>query len=830
MSGRHNLPVQRAPLIGRDVDREAALRLLVKPETGMVTLTGPPGSGKTSLALDLARNLVGAYRDGVFFVGLAPIANADLVTLAIAQTLGAQTAPGQSLTDALAAFLSHRELLLVLDNFEHVVAASPLVAELLAICPGLKVLVTSRAALHLREEREYLVPPLALPRVSSERRATSDERGIPAAIAASPAVELFCRRATAVQPDFRLTPENAPAVAAICVRLDGLPLAIELAAPRARLLPPAALLTRLGRSLDLLTDGARDLPARQQTLRNAIAWSYGLLSPAEQMLLRRLAIFAGGCTLEAAEAVAGAEGVSAAHSILGLLASLVGHSLVRQESRADGEPRFLLLETIREFALEQLAISGETEHVGLRHAFYVLALAEEAEPYLDSAARGAWLGRLNAERDNIRAAMRWMIEHDEGDAALRTIGALFHWYWGAALVEGNRWAEAALALPSAQHRSVARAKALGRGARTRWMLGDYRAAQSWAAESVALSRELGDRQQLGSALPWLGLTLARSAPEDACALGEESVAIFRVLDRPWDLGANLNLLGAIARETGDLARARSALTESVAIIRALDDRLILAQALNNLGRLDFREGKYDDARSRLQECLPLHREHDDLRGVAVALSILGQIAERLGDWVQAEAHFRDALALYRDGNHRRGMLSCLVGLAHCRAERDPAEAVRLLGTAAALQRAVDSSTAIEDRDLEPRAIERLRAAMDEGGFATVWAEGQAMSIEQAIARAMDAASGRPNSERTRLKEQHPSVPGERGSPLPGHLSSREVEVLRLIAAGRSNREIADTLAISVNTVLRHITHIFAKTGVVNRAEAATYAHRHHLVE
>jgi len=449
----NNLPAQAALLVGREKEIEAVRGRLLRPDVRLLTLTGPGGTGKTRLALQVAAEVLDDFEHGVFFVALAPISDPGLVVPTMAQTLGLKETAGQPLIETLKDYLRDRALMLVLDNFEQVLAAASRVAELLAAGPQLKVLVTSRAVLRVYGEHEFPVPPLTLPdpqRLPPPERLTQYE-----------AVRLFIERALAVKPDFAVTNDNAPAVAEICRRLDGLPLALELAAARIRLLPPQAMLARLERRLPLLTGGARDLPARQQTLRNAIAWGYDLLGPGEQTLFRRLAVFVGGCTLEAAEAVGGG-----AVEVLDGIESLVGKSLLRQEEGVGGEPWFAMLETIREFALERLEESGEAEAIRRQHAAHYLELAEQAESALKGSQQMAWLEQLEREHDNLRAALRRSVERGEAEYGLRLGGALGRFWWmHGYLIEGRAWLTALLALPGASSSTAARALALFSAAR-----------------------------------------------------------------------------------------------------------------------------------------------------------------------------------------------------------------------------------------------------------------------------------------------------------------------------------------------------------------------------
>jgi predicted ATPase/DNA-binding SARP family transcriptional activator len=450
---RDNLPVPATPLLGRAAELAQIVSLLAQPACRLLTLVGPGGVGKTRLALEVAAKQLSNFDDGAYFVELAPIRDPALVATTIAQVLELREADDQPVASVLKAWLRERELLLLLDNFEQILDAAPLVGELLASCPRLKLLVTSRAPLRIRGEQELPVAPLALPDLA--------HLPDPQALSRYAAVELFIQRAVSVQPDFRVTSENAPALAAICSRLEGLPLAIELAAARIKLLSPQGILDRLGSRLALLTWGPRDLPARQQTMRHTIAWSYDLLSAEERRLFRRLAIFAGGCTLEAAETVCNVSGDSAP-AVLDGMAALVEQSLLRQDERAEGQPYFTMLETIREYGLEQLVTSGELADVQRRYTSYYVAMAETAEPELRGPHQVAWLDRLEREHDNLRAALaRCLATAGQAELGLRLAARLgWFWYLHGHLSEGRRWLQQALAQTEHWEHSALRAQAV----------------------------------------------------------------------------------------------------------------------------------------------------------------------------------------------------------------------------------------------------------------------------------------------------------------------------------------------------------------------------------
>jgi predicted ATPase/DNA-binding XRE family transcriptional regulator len=590
------LPPAPNPLVGREHARAAVAHLLQREGTRLLTLTGPGGVGKTRLAVQVAHSVREHYAGGVAFVDLAPLREARLVPSALAAALGVREQGRRSQREALVAHLRGRQLLVLLDNAEHLLAAvAEEVAALRAACPGLRLLVTSRVALRLQGEQLYPVPPLALPALGNDLSV--------AALGEVPAVALFVQRARARRPDFALTGENAGAVAALCRRLDGLPLAIELAAARVGVLPPAALLARLDRALVVLTGGARDAPVRQQTLRNTIDWSYMLLSPEEQTLLARLSVFVGGCTLAAIEGVCGAD---AELDVLERLTGLLDQSLVRQEGKAEDEPQFGMLETIRDYARERLAGSGEREAVRRRHAAWYLALAEQAATALQGSRRALWLSRLSREADNLRAALHWAQERGEAALGLRLALALTpFWKIQGQLTEGEHWLTAVLKSDAARA-PLQQATALLKAGELVLARGKQRAATELFAQSLALYREHGDRHGGSEALSHLADTLLAQ---------------------------------------GDDERAVDLLTEHVTLGREHGEQAILATALSHLA---MRAGRHGDARqARLlgEECLALFRELGDVRGTGTALEIVAVAAYGEGKVVQARALIEEIIAL-----------------------------------------------------------------------------------------------------------------------------------------------------------------------------------------
>jgi predicted ATPase/DNA-binding SARP family transcriptional activator len=619
---RHTLPAQPTRLLGRDREQALVADRLLQEDTRLLTLTGPGGVGKTHLALQVAADLADRFEGGVSFVDLAPVLNPALVGAAIAQALGVGEAAGRRLPESVKDHLGEQQALLLLDNFEHLLAAAPLVADLLAACRRLKVLVTSRAMLHLRGEKEVAVPPLALP-------AREHVLSLPA-LGAYAAVALFVERARDARPDFAITSENAPSVAEICRRLEGLPLAIELAAARVKLLPPRALLARLDHRLALLTGGPRDLPARQQTLRDTIAWSYDLLSEPEQRLFRRLAVFVGGCELGAAEAVCAGDGLTP-DEVLDLLSGLAAKSLVQTEER-DEEVHYRFLESIREYAAEKLREAGEDALVRERHRDWLLALAEQAEPQLRGPHSVSWLERLEHERDNLRAALAWCVERGEAEAGLRLVAALAR-FWQIRVPYREIQAVLAelLASPAANEPSAtvqtARMKALLAAGAQALRLGDRDVADMQYQEALAIGRQLGDQHGLAMALVSVGrVARVRGDYPAARQYDMEAIPVFEALGDDFWLARTYHHLGVAAFYEGDLATARERYEASLATFERLDDELGIVTVLEELGEVAYLQGDLDTARSLLGTTLEMARRINDKDRIAMALAALAGVA------------------------------------------------------------------------------------------------------------------------------------------------------------------------------------------------------------
>jgi predicted ATPase/DNA-binding CsgD family transcriptional regulator len=684
---RHNLPVQITSFVGRRREIDEVKRLL--GDVHLLTLTGPPGTGKTRLALHAAAELLDDFRDGVFFIDLAPIRDPQLVAMTMANVLGVRETGEPSLIETLKSYLRGKHLLLLLDNFEQVIDAAPLVGVLLSAAAGLKVLVTSREALNLYGEHEFSVSPLALPEPGFHEP-------LPA-LSQCESIALFVQRAQAASRDFRLTDENAPAVAEICLRLDGLPLALELAAARSKLLPPQMLLDRLADCLGTLTGGPRGLHARQQTLRGTIDWSYDLLDDDEKVLFTRLGVFRGGCDIEAAQAVC-------SHNldldILDGLESLLVKSLLRQKEGPGGGPRFTMLETIREYARERLEESGEAAEVRRSHAEYLMTLAETARPELEKANHQYWTERLTADHENIRAALAWSLGdgRDYAELGLRLASCLeYFWFFTGHGREGEEWLRRALEIAGNAAPEV-RANVLAGLSMLLGHRGDLEESKVCAREALRLYTQAGDRFGRARSLMWLSgaMTGNPHEREEAAALCEEALAVFR----------------------------------------EVDDKPYVALALNVLGEILRMDGDYDGAKEVYEECLALSRKIGNRRREAMMLNNLGYVAQHQGDYGLAEAYFNDAIILYEELGLKYFVVLVIADHAGpALAKRQPERAVRLLGASAALCGAMGIVHQLVDQVEIDRYLADVREQLDEEAFHAAWEEGRAMSLEKAVAYA-----------------------------------------------------------------------------------------------
>lgn len=865
-----NLPVQPTPLIGREHEVEETSALLQRSEVRLLTLTGPGGVGKTRLALQLAANLQDTYADGVCFIPLASIQEADLVVSYIAQVLelpDIKESEERSQSGRLITHLREKHILLLLDNFEQVIRAAPILAELLAACPYLKILVTSRAVLHVRGEHEISVSPLALPDL--EHLPDYETLGQFASIA------FFIQRAQASLPDFGLTNSNARVIAEICIYLDGLPLAIELAAARIKLLPPQALLARLEHRLQLLTGGAKDAPMRHQTLWNTLSWSYDLLDVHEQQLFRLLSVFVGGCTLDAVEAVC-----NVAHDlqlpILDSVASLLDKSLLQQMERDGGEPRLLMLETIREYGFVCLAASGELDRTWRAHASYYLGLAEEAEPFLTSAEEWKWLERLQRDHENLRAALHWSLERGKGapydaEVAVRLAGALWRFWWTRGfLKEGRSFLAKALTV-SEQCGPPVRAKALNGAGMLAFYQDDYATAEKWCGESLALYRELDDRQGVATSLNLLGQIAAwKSNYQVAASLEAESLALYRKIGDMWGIASSLGTLAAVTITRGDFAQAcvlaeeglalfkesgntwgmafalhhlaRGKLLQgmvataqdlgaaSLAFFREVGDKGAIAYALTLLSQVALYQGDDSKAFVLIEESLALQKELEDRWGLAQSLSIVAKLTALQADTAKARALYRQSLDLLGDVGDKQLTASCLEGLAYTAvhvpgvqgriqdqkpSREDAYLAVRLMGAAEHLRKAIGAPLPPIELASYKHLVATTRSQLGDTAFKAAWREGQNM-LSAGISRMVII----------QLMQGRDSIPVR--ATYPAGLTRREVDVLRLVAQGLTDAQIADELVLSTRTVSTHLRSIYRKLSVSSRSSATRYAVEHQL--
>jgi non-specific serine/threonine protein kinase len=862
----NNLPLQISSFIGREREIAEVRRLLSSAR--LVTLTGAGGCGKTRLSLAVAGGVIAEFDDGVWLVELAALNDPALVPQAVATALGLRERTSGTLHQALADYLHARHALLVLDNCEHLINACAMLSDaLLQYCPTLQILATSRESLNVAGEIAWPVPSLTLP--------ASDQVDEPDALVAHEAIRLFCERARAVVPHFALTRENASAVVEVCRQLDGIPLAIELAAVRVKVLGVEQIAARLDDRLDLLTGGIRTALPRQHTLRATMDWSYELLSGQERVLLQRLSVFRGGWTLEAAEAVCGSQNPIAGSQnpltssqvadnhqaanlttvyasaqsrrddwlmttdILDLLTHLVDKSLVMLDTQT-GDPRRLrrlrssvvlefgdhpkyrMLETIRQYAEEKLRDAAASEQIRIRHLEYFLRWVEQAEPKLIGPEQLAWLQRLDRERDNLRHALEWSLG-PTADAAIMQMGfrlaAILWRYWliRGELVEGRRWSELALARSEPLGRSLVQAQLLNAAGCLGWLQGDFAIAQAWLEQSAEIARAMGAKREQGYALDWLALIVAEQGNFDLSAqLATQSIALFHEVQDLWGEAHGLFSLARGWLRAGADATARPYYDESLKLFQSVGDMWGSGMVIGHLGMIAEHQGDYATARDLMEQRLALAREIGSQQLISVGLYHLGMIAYHLEEHARAAELLKESLTVSeRIGlGHSDSLIAGFSGLGIVAAAAgQSARAARLFAAAEALGEKMGAQRAPAEQAQQRRGMARVRASLSREAFRSAWAQGHAMPLKQAIAYALE----------TTVEQEPPRTARQAEKRRYGGLTPRERQVATLVAQGKSNREIAAALVLSERTITTHVANVLSKLGFSSRTQIAAWA-------